>query len=137
MRIQFNLRTLAVVVLLFSLFFAVRFRSVANANRFRQSIAEMNSETKERLFSDANLSPTRFTLSTGALWLDPKIELTPTSFADFMLMRSNYRVEFKTNDKNYIQYPGAPYSIFDDLHQSDYQIDCFAVRFLRSTRNPN
>ena len=149
MRIQFKSRTLLVVVFIFAVLCAARSRSAANADRFIKSIGEsprlvagvtmaddvIDNDTKARLLSDAKLPSSRYSLRTGFLQ-HPKVALMPRSVADYLLMRSTYRVEFKTWDLDRKPNPAVGTKLFHNRHESDYQIDVFGVNFVQSAKNP-
>jgi hypothetical protein len=142
------------LVFSFAVFCAVRTKSVTNANIFVQSIGEspklipnvtgtggtigkgtIGNDAKAKLLSDANLSSSRYELPTGFLQ-HPNVTLMPRSLADHLLMRSTYRVEFKTLDKNRKKSPAVGDKLFHNRHESDYQTGVFGVAFLGSTTNP-
>ena len=148
MRIQFKIRTLLIVVFMFALFCATRSRSVANANLFVESIGTtpelvvggieaggmITNDAKKKLLADANLPSSRYSLKAGYI-LHPKVVLMPRSLADRLLMRSTYRVEFKTYDKTRKRNPAVGLKLYHNRHESDYQTDIFGVTFVRSTKN--
>jgi hypothetical protein len=146
MRIQFKIRTLLIVVFIFALFFAARLRSVSNANLFVESIGKpselavsgmgaggaITDDAKKKLLADADLPSSRYILTRGHVIVDPKAILIPRSVADRLLMRSIYRVEFKTFDRARKQNPAVAVKLYHNRHESYYQTDMFGVTFVRS-----
>ena len=141
MRLQFKIRTLAILMFLIAVFFGLRSQTGGRARDFVESIEIMDASTEDRLLSDANLPKSRYKISPGLQLAGTnerfsitRITVLPASFKDLILMRPTYRVEFFTRDK--LRGRSAATKLYDNRHESDYQVGLFTTEFIRSVKHP-